>query len=168
MKRMMIALFAVALLSAPAFAEVKIAYVDLQKALNISQAGAAAKEEISAQVKKYEAEFKSKQDQLMQMKNELEKQGALLSETARAEKEREYQQQLKDLQRFQKDVQDDLQQQDSAYTKRILNELYDILQALGEENGYTLILEKNEGAVVYADETIDLTDALIEAYDAQQ
>lgn len=167
MKRMMIALMAVALLAAPAFAEVKVAYVDLQKALNMSQAGASAKEEISAQVKEYEAEFKNKQDQLMQMKNELEKQGALLSEAARSEKEREYQQQLKDLQRFQKDVQEELQQKDSAHTKRILNELYEILQQLGEEGGYTLILEKNEGAVIYADASIDLTDALIEAYDAQ-
>jgi outer membrane protein len=160
----MIALF----LAVPAFAATKIAYVDLQKALNLSKAGAQAKSEISELVKKYEAEFKDMQDELLQKKGDLEKQAALLSDSAKAEKEREYQKEVKELQRFQKDVKDELQQKDAQHTKRILNELFDVLQKMGKDGGYTMILEKNEGAVIYADENIDLTDELIKAYDASQ
>lgn len=168
MKKIVLILIATLLLAAPAFAEVKVAYVDLQKALNISKAGVAAKNEIAAQVKKYEAEFKTKQEGLQQLKTELEKQAVLLSDSAKAQKERDFQQNVKELQRFQKDIKDELQQKDAEHTKRILNDLFGILQKLGKEGGYTMVLEKNEGAVIYADESIDLTDELIKAFDAAQ
>lgn len=168
MKRIIIALVAALMLAAPALAADKIAYVDLQKALNLSKAGAQAKSEISDLVKKYEGEFKTMQEGLLQKKGELEKQAALLSDSAKADKEREYQKEVRDLQRFQKDVKDELQQKDAEYTKRILNELFDILQKMGKDGGYTMILEKNEGAVIYASENIDLTDELIKAYDASK
>jgi len=166
MKKLVAALIAVLLLAAPALAEVKIGYVDLQKALNSSKAGVAAKKEIGEQVKKFEAEFKAKQDELLKLKADLEKQAVLLSDSAKAQKERDYQQNVKDLQRFQKDAKDDLQQRDAAHTKRIINELYKVLQKLGKDGGYTMILEKSQGGVIYADSAIDLTAQLIKAYDA--
>ena len=166
MKKMMAALVGLLFLATPVFAEMKIAYVDLQKALNLSKAGVQAKSEINDLVKKYEAEFKGKQDELLKMKADLDKQASLLSEAARTEKEREYQKNVVEIQRFQKDVKDELQLKDTEHTKRILNELFEILQKIGKDGGYTLILEKNEGAVIYADNSIDVTDALIKAYDA--
>lgn len=168
MKKVVLAVVAVLLLALPALAETKIGYVDLQKALNLSKAGAKAKSDITALVKKYEAEFKEKQDGLLKKKGELEKQGALLSDSAKAEKERDYQKEVKELQRFQKDVKDELQQKDAEHTRRILNELLGVLQKMGKDGGYSMILEKNEGAVIYAAESVDLTDELIEKYDAGQ
>lgn len=168
MKRIFVALIALLMLAAPALAETKIAYVDLQKALNLSKAGVQAKNEIAAQVKKYEEEFKAKQEDLQKLKTELEKQAVLLSDSAKAQKERDFQQNVKELQRFQKDVKEELQQKDSDHTKRILNELFEILQKLGKDGGYSLIIEKNEGAVIFADESVDLTDELIKAFDASK
>ena len=165
MRNLLLILAAMILLVSPALAAQKIAYVDLQKALNLSQQGSQAKQEISELVKKYEAEFKDKQQALLQKKDELQKQAALLSDSAKAEKEREYQQEVKDLQRFQSDVKEELQQRDAEHTQRILSEMNKILQQLGEQGGYSMILEKNEGAVLYAVEAVDLTDELIEAYD---
>ena len=168
MNKIIVALIAIMLMAVPALAETKIAYVDLQKALNLSKSGVEAKQQIGTQVKKYEAEFKIKQGDLLKLKEELEKQAVLLSDSAKATKERDYQQNVKELQRFQKDIKDELQQRDADLTKRILNELFEILQAVGKDGGYSMILEKNEGAVIYADETIDLTDELIKAYDASK
>lgn len=168
MRRIAVVLIALLMLAAPALAETKIAYVDLQKALNLSKAGVKAKNEIAAQVKKYEDEFKTKQDELQKMKTELEKQAVLLSDSAKGQKERDFQQSVKELQRFQKDVKEELQQRDADATKRILNELFDILQKLGKDGGYQMVIEKNEGAVIYADESVDLTDELIKAFDAAQ
>lgn len=168
MRKIIVALIAVLMLAAPALAETKFAYVDLQKALNLSKAGAQAKSDISTLVKKYEDEFKTMQEGLLKKKGELEKQATLLSDTAKAEKEREYQKEVRDLQRFQKDVKDELQLKDNELTKRILNELFEILQKIGKDGGYTMVIEKNEGAIIYADESIDLTDELIKQYDASK
>ena len=41
-----------------------------------------------------------------------------------------------------------------------------ILQKFGKDGGYTMILERSEGGVVYVAESVDdLTDELIKAYD---
>lgn len=165
MKKITMLVLAVLFLAAPAYAQ-KIGYVDLQRALNVSKAGVAAKQQMTDQVQKYEKEFKVKQDEVLRLKTDLEKQAALLSDTARSERERDYQRRVTELQRFQKDIQEELQLKDTEFTGRIINELFEILQKLGAEGNYTMIIEKNEGAIVYADPAVDLTDALIKAYDA--
>ena len=166
MKRIIIVLFAVLFLATPAFAEIKIAYVNLQKALNDSVAGAQAKSAIAAQATEYETEFKIKQDTFLKLKNELETQGALLSDSAKAEKIKEYQAQVANLQKFQNEARRQLQQEDEKRTQAILKELAVILQKFGKDGNYTMIIEKSEGGLIYvADNMIDLTIQLIEAYD---
>jgi len=145
----------------------KIGFVDLQKALNFSQAGKAAKETISKKVKDYEGTIEGKKAELQKLKDELEKQAVLLSEQARAEKERDYQQKLKDFQRFTKDIQEELQRSDADYTRQILEKVLKVIAEMGKAQGYTVILEKSESSLLYADDQIDMTDAVIKAYDEQ-
>jgi outer membrane protein len=38
---------------------------------------------------------------------------------------------------------------------------------VGKNKGYTLVLEKTESSIVYADESIDMTDEVIKAFDQQ-
>lgn len=167
MKRLMLlTLIAVGLIVAPALAqEVKIGFVDLQKALNLSVSGQQAKEKIKGKVQGYDAEVKARQDELKKLKDDLEKQAMLLSEEARNSKEREYQQKVKDYQRFTKDIQEELQQADADFTRKILEELFKVVQEIGKQEGYTVILEKTESAMLYGDASIDLTDKLIKAFD---
>jgi outer membrane protein len=161
-------LAALMLFAAPAMAaEMKIGYVDLQKALNLSEAGKAAKEKIAKKVKEYEGTVDGRQKEIRKLKDDLEKQALLLSDEARAAKERDYQQKLKEFQRFTKDIQEELQQQDADFTKQILGELLGVLKEIGEKEGYSLILEQSESSLLYADEKMDLTERLIKAYDAK-
>lgn len=155
------------LVASPALAEVKIGYIDLQKALNLSEAGKAAKEKIGKKVKEHESTIDSRQKELKKLKDDLEKQALLLSEEARAAKERDYQQKLKDFQRFTKDIQEELQQQDADFTRQILEEVFKVIKEVGEKEGYTLILEQAESSILYADDKIDLTDKVIKAFDAR-
>jgi Skp family chaperone for outer membrane proteins len=46
--------------------------------------------------------------------------------------------------------------------------LQKVIKKLGEEEGYTLILMKNENFVLFASKAIDITDRVIKAYDAQK
>jgi outer membrane protein len=145
----------------------KIGYVDLQKALNMSAAGKEAKEKIKAKVQGYDAEVQQRQDELKKLKEDLEKQAMLLSEEARNAKERDYQQKVKDYQRFTKDIQETLQQTDADFTRKILERLLKVVQDVGKNGGYTIILEKTESSLVYADESIDITDEVIKTFDKQ-
>lgn len=169
MKRLMLlAAVLLTLLAVPAAMAadaMKIGYVDLQKALNMSSAGKAAKDKMKAKFKDYEADVQKKQEELKKLKEDLEKQAMLLSAEARATKERDYQQKVKDYQRLTKDIQEELQQTDADYTRKILEDIFKVVQQLGKQEGFTLILEKTESSILYASDGIDMTDRVIQAFD---
>lgn len=167
MKRIAMLMILVLLTALPAFAaELKIGYVDLQKALNLSKAGEQAKNKIAAKVKGYEAELDGRQEELKKLKDDLEKQSLLLSPEALSSKERDYQQRLKEFQRYTKDIQEELQQQDADFTRAIIEEIGKVIAQVGKKEGFTMIFEQSESAVLYADDKVDLTQKIIDAYDA--
>ncbi len=167
-KLVVLMLVCIGLIASPVMAQAqKIGYVDLQKALNLSAAGKEAKEQIKVKVQGYDAEVQGRQEELKKLKEDLEKQAMLLSEEARNAKERDYQQKVKDYQRFTKDIQETLQQTDADLTRKILESLLTVVQEVGKNDGYTLVLEKTESSLVYADESIDITDAVIKAFDSK-
>jgi outer membrane protein len=138
----------------------KLGYVDIQKVLNLSNAGKDAKEQLTGKVKKYQEEINRKQEALKKLKDVLEKQGSLLSESAKAAKEKDYQQTLKDLQRLQKDAQDDLQAKDEELTRKILTDIEKVVQDYGRKNNFSFIFIRNE-SMIFADDKADLTDQIL-------
>jgi len=154
----------------PAFGAepVKIAYVDMQKALNVCEAGKEAKKQITLEVEKMQKTFAAKQREVEKLKEDLEKRGSVLNENVRREKERDYQAKLRDLQRLQRDYEEDLRRKDRELTEHILKNLEAIVKKLGEEGKYTLILERNQPAIVYISNALDLTDEVIKISDQKQ
>lgn len=144
---------------------IKIGYVDMQKALNQCEAGKDAKKTITEEVEKMQKSFQGKQRELERIKEDLEKRGSVLSESVRREKEKEYQTKLRDMQRLQRDYEEDVRRKDREYTERILRELEIIVKKLGEEGKYTVILEKNQPALVYISSSLDITDEVIKIAD---
>jgi outer membrane protein len=144
---------------------IKIAYVDIQKALNLSEAGKAAKKQITLEVERMRKTFAGKQKELEKLKEDLEKRGLVLSEAAREEKARDYQAKTRDLQRMERDYQDELQRKDRELSESILRKLEVVVKKMGEEGKYTFILERNQGGLIYASDALDLTDELIKIFD---
>lgn len=168
-KLLLFILVAVVFAVNPAFADAtKIGIVDLQKALNVSAAGKEAKAKITEKVKEFEGKIEAQQAELKSLKDELEKQAVLLSDEARSTKERDYQQKLKDFQRFTKDRQEELQQLDAQYTNQIVEQLLETAEEIAKNEGYDLLLERGSGGVIYGSDAIDLTDKVIAASDAAQ
>ena len=153
-------------------AQLKFAYVNLQEALNNSQAGKDAKAKISQKAKQYEAEFVGKRKELKDLGENLKKQMALLSPEAKREKEREYQQKVTDFQRATKDAQATLKREDSDQTTEIIKALVKLIEKMGKKEGYTMIFFQGEGpltegSILYADKQIDVTDRVIKEYDKE-
>lgn len=142
----------------------KIGYVDLQKALNQSEAGEKAKEEFKAEVEKMEVSLQKRKGEVEKLKEEIEKKGLLLNEEEREGLGRDYRQKLRDFERLYKDSQQELKIKDQNLTAKLLEELYQIVQEIGEKGGYTLILEGNNTVVLYGAKAIDLTEEVIETY----
>lgn len=146
----------------------KIAYVDMQKALNYCEAGKEAKRQMTLEVEKMKKVFAGKQKELEKIKDDLEKRGSVLSENVRREKDRDYQTKLRDLQRLQKDYEDDLRRKDREFTERILKNVEVIIKQMGEEGKYTVILEKNQPTILFISNSLDLTEEVIKRIDQKQ
>jgi outer membrane protein len=149
-------------------ADLKVAYVDIQRAINECNAGKEAKKVITKDVEKIQHLGADKQKELQTMKEPLEKQALMLTPDARANKEKEYQTKLRDFQRWADDTQNEMRQKQMEMERTISGGLIKVIQKLGAEEGYTFILEKNETVVLYASKAIDVTDRVIKAFDAQK
>lgn len=149
-------------------AELKVAYVDIQRAVNESNAGKEAKKAITKDVEKIQHIVVDKQKELQTLKESLDKQALMLTPDARGNKEKEYQNKLREFQRWGEDTQNEINQKRMEIERNISAALIKVIQKIGADEGYTVILEKNESIVLYATKSIDITDRVIKAYDAQK
>ena len=149
-------------------ADLKIAYVDIQRAVNESNAGKDAKKVITKEVEKFQAQIADKQKILQNMKESLEKQAPMLNPDARVTREKEYQNKLREFQRWGEDTQNEINQKRMDMERNISLGLQKVIQKVGADEGYTLILEKNESIVLYVSKALDITDRVLKAYDVQK
>ncbi len=147
-----------------AAAEVKIGCVDIQRALNESNAGKAAKVVMEAEYKKFQSEIAQRQQELQALQETLQRQGLMLSEKGRQEKEREYQDKVKDYKRWGEDRQGELKRKERELTKATLTGLREVVKKLGDQEKFTLILETNETIILHFSASLDLTDRVIEMF----
>jgi len=146
----------------------KIGFVDIQKAVNECNAGKEAKKAIVKEVEKIQRQSEDKQKELRTMKEVLDKQAPMLNPDARANKEKDFQNKVREFQRWQEDAQNEVNQKKVEMERNISLGLQKIIQKLGADDGYTLILELNETIVLFASKAVDLTDRVIKVYDVQK
>lgn len=139
----------------------KIGYVNMQRALNTCEAGKEAKKIITREVEKVQKIVGEKQKELEALKEDLGKRATVMSESARREKEADYQRKLRDVQRMQRDYEEELRRKDRQLTGKILKDLEGIIKKMGEEQKYTVILERNQPTIIYISTALDLTDEVI-------
>ncbi len=146
-------------------ADLKVGVVDLQRCLNDSKLGKKYKAEFTTDAEKVKAELEQEEQSLKTMRDELEKQGMVLSETAKAEKERLYRERVDAFKQKVQQSQQALQRRDQELTRKILKDLQGVIREVGETGGYAVVVEKGEGGVLFAPKEADLTDEVVRRYD---
>lgn len=141
-----------------------ITYVDLQRVMLESDKGKEAKNSLTGEAEKLKKTLDAKQAELQKMKDAIERQSATITPDARAGKEKEYQNKLKDYQRLANDYQGELQQKDAEFTQKILKDVEEVIKTIGEKDKLTLILEKSQAGILFANLAIDITNKVISQY----
>lgn len=142
----------------------KIGFVDLVKALNESESGKKAKADLEFLIKSKQSAIDEKGKAIEKGKNEFEKQTSVLSSDARKSKEEELERLIREYQRLVADSQSEVKKKESELTGDILKEIRAIIQRIGQDEGYTFILENSEGQVLYSVKEIDMTEAVIKKH----
>lgn len=144
--------------------QLKLGYVDLQRALNDSEAGKRAKDRFKKEVDRLQVDLQKQKSDLETLKDQLEKKAAVMKEEERRNLEKDYQRKLRDFERSYKDSQGELQQQDNELTAELLRELQKVIEEYGRARSYTMILERSSSSVLYGAEDVDLTNEIIQEY----
>lgn len=160
-KILLLTLCSVLLYVAPAGAaeELKIGFVDLPRIFSESNAAKKARADIEAIEKSKKAVIEEKVNALKKIEEEVAKQASVLSAGAKKAKDEETEKLQRDIQRLVAEARTELQKKETELTNAILKDVSDIVDAIGYEEGYAVILRSE--LVLSAKKELDLTSAVI-------
>lgn len=144
----------------------KIGIIDVQRILTDSATGKDAIAKIKQLQDGKLAEAKSKQDEIAALRQKINDGRLSLAEDKIAELEKQAEDKMTDFKRFQDDAQKELQRRQEEAFDAIEKRVNPIIAEVGKAGGYTVILRKFESGLVYADDSIDVTDAIIQKLNA--
>ena len=154
-----------ALIATPLKAEVKIGYVDVQKALQSTKAGIAAKTRLESEIEKIKKEISKEEGALKKQSDDLKRKEAVLSRDVLAKQQAELQKKFVALQQKVAESQLKIQKKEQELTRPILSKIINIANKIGTTNGYDLILQKNEVSLLWGKASLDLTDQVMKEVD---
>lgn len=153
------------MISSAAFAsEFKIAVVDLQKALQTVEAGKKAKASLEKEFNEKKKVLESEENTIKKMTEDFKKQSLVLSEDAKIKKQNEIQERVMKYRELFGKSQMEIQGRERELTDPIIQKLKGVVEEMGNKKGYTMIVEKNENAILFSSAKEDLTDEVIKEF----
>ena len=160
---------AVPLMLAPAIAhaDTKLAFVDLQRAIQETEEGRATKEKLQAELQDKQKEIDAAQAELKKEKDLLDRQASAMSEETRAQKTQELQQKVMQLgQKFEAERAHMAAEQQQAL-KDLFDKMNPIIATIAQREGIYMVFEKQDSGLVYAPPAADITNELVRMYNAK-
>ena len=150
-----------------AFAEeVKLGYVDMQRALNETEDGRKAKANLKKVFDLKQKELDEQQETLKKDIEDLNKKRTLLPAEKVREKEAELQDRMQKVQQTYMRHQQDLSAKEQEATGKIFERMSRIINKIATAENFTMVFDRQQASVVYAKPHLDLTNDLIRRYNA--
>lgn len=147
-------------LAVPAMADTRIGVVDLRQALFASNAAQAFSEQLQQDFADEEANVRTVQDEARQLKERLEKDGAMMNETERNTLATEFQEKVQEFNFLKQRLDSTVASRKQAFLEQARPDVDNAVKELLEENDLDLILPSE--AVVYVKPEMNLTEQLLE------
>jgi outer membrane protein len=145
----------------------KIGVLEVQR---IVQESAVGKESL-ARVQKLQQgkqdELTKRQKELRDMEQKIQDQGKSLSEDAMEKLQKDYQTKALDLKRAQDDAQRELEETQRKELGELERRVMPVIDAVAKEQGLTLVFNKFQSGLLYADTNVDITEAVIAKFNTQ-
>ena len=151
--------------SANSFAADKIGFINLREIMRDSNAGKKAGEDFKKLYEKKTEAIKTMENELKKMKEDLDKQGAILTPSARKDKDAAYQKKMRDYQLLVDDTNRELKDRDEEIGRKLIPEIMKAVRTVAEREKFTLILEIT--SVAYYAKEQDIDKKVIEEYNKQ-
>jgi outer membrane protein len=144
----------------------KIGIIDLQRVAQESIDGQSYSAKINALVSKKQAEGGEKAKQLQLNQQKLAQSGAVMSDAARTQLEKDIERQTREGERFQQDAQAEIQELQQELQLEFQKKISPVVQQVFNEKGLHLLFNRGDGGIVLADPGLDLTAEVVKKLDA--
>jgi len=156
---------ALALGAAPAAAEDgPIGVVDIDQALNSTEEGKAAREELARKQREAQGKLEPMVERFKEMQEELKSKRFVLSEEALYQKQLDLVELKTQIDNRAKDLEDTFKVDKERLEGPLRKKLIQIVEEIGKEKGFSLILARGSGGMLYSREALDITDLVIERF----
>ncbi|MBX7136603.1 MAG: OmpH family outer membrane protein [Oligoflexia bacterium] len=137
--------------------------VDMQRVIDESIMGKAARNNMQEEIKTEELKLSTRKSELQRSQAALDKQSSVLSSSALQEKREGLSKQERELMRDVQDKREELSRKNGVEISRIVKEIDAIVEQLAKNKQYEFVIEKDRELVLFVKPDYDLTEQVIEA-----
>lgn len=150
-----------------AAADLKIGYVDLQRAVSEVEEGKAARAQLKREFDEKQKKLDAKEAELKRLQAEFEKQAVVLSEAAKRDKAAELERKFGEAQALLRQLQQELGSRERELMGSLFDKMGQIVKEIAEAEAFTFVLEKNQSGIMYAPSSLDVTNEVVRKYNAR-
>ena len=147
------------------FADVKIGYIDSNEIMSKFEEVRQVQVDLEKEQRKLQSEMEGLIQQLDSLKQEYDRQRLLMSDARRQEKEQELIKKEQKIQQFQMEKfgpEGEIYRKQNQLLKPVSSKIHEAIQEVAKRQGYDYILDAVGGAIVYALDSNNLTEDVME------
>jgi len=145
----------------------RVAVIDVNKILNDSEAGQAAKKKMELRYEELKKTIDAKQDEARKIKDEIDKQKVMLGKEKLKEKEDALQAKVNELRQLTQEGEREMQTRQAELTRDVLKSVESKVDVVVKADKLDLVLEKSAG-VIHFNESMDITQKVLTLVDADK
>ncbi|MEH0020007.1 MAG: OmpH family outer membrane protein [Desulfobacter sp.] len=164
-----ILIFTMIALHCPAFAAdvAKIGVISFEKVFNQSSAGKISQKQLKEKWTELQGKMKNEQKAIEELSLALERESLVLSPEKKRDRQREIRDRINDAKKMSADYTEEFQILQNERLNQLQKDVFKIANEMGKKEGFLLILERKTAGVIYIPDQVDITEAVINAYNAE-
>ena len=143
---------------------VRIGVVDIDQAISSTTEGKAAREEFARKQRDAEAKVQPMIEKYQALEEDLKQKKFVLSDEALFQKQLDLAQMRNEIETKMKELEGQLQLDQKRLEGPLTKKLVDVIESVGKDSGFTLIMRRGSPGLLYTREALDITDQVIKKY----
>ena len=142
----------------------KYAVVDMQAVILNVEEGKTARSDLEKEIKEKEKELLKQKGELDKMNDEWKTKASLLSEEARMNKQKDFQEKFLALRNAEMEFQANIKRKEQKATQTIAVKVAGLVEKIAKERSIEAVFESNSAGLLYLQEPVDLTKEVVDRY----
>jgi len=144
--------------------EFKIGVVDMEQAILSTDEGKKVRDELEAKIRDADGQLRPKVQRLQEMQKELEEMQHVLSKDALERRQFDFIEARNQLENDSRGMEQQVKLDRARLLKPLQDKFVSIVEQVGRDNGFSMIMLRSAPGIVYSREALDVTDLVVEKF----